>query len=154
MKSCRTCGSPCWRPERPPCPPGSAGQRRIGVGVNRLFLGRGVCPRGFISATRVGGHCHGDHSEQQISLKWGTWEPGSQALLVLPGTFSEKNAKLAPLNRPLELPGTFNGKSFKLIKCACWSFQKCLAECGRYENNKCMCLLAYSICDADHVPDD
>ena len=93
---------------------------------------------------------------RQISLKWGTWEPGSQALLVLPGTFSEKNTKLAPLNRPLELPGTFNGKCFKLIKCACWTFQKCLAECGRYENknNKCMCLLAYSICDADHVPDD
>ena len=98
--------------------------------------------------------CYENGTVLQISLKWGTWEPGSQALLVLPGTFSEKNTKLAPLNRPLELPGTFNGKCFKLIKCACWTFQKCLAECGRYENNKCMCLLAYSICDADHVPDD
>ena len=66
-----------------------------------------------------GGDCRLCGAGPQISLKWGTWEPGSQALLVLPGTFSEKNAKLAPLNRPLELPGTFNGKSFKLIKCAC-----------------------------------
>ena len=35
----------------------------------------------------------------QISLKWGTWEPGSQALLVLPGTFFRKERKICSLEQ-------------------------------------------------------
>ena len=37
------------------------------VGVNRLFLGRSACPRGY-SLERVGGHCHGDRSEHDHGL--------------------------------------------------------------------------------------
>ena len=39
---------------------------------------------------------------RQTSLKWGTWEPGSQALWMLAGTFSETTQKIASLNRPVE----------------------------------------------------
>ena len=46
-----------------------------------------------------------NEAQIQISIKWGTWEPGSQALWVFAGTFSEKNANnriIEHLNRPVE----------------------------------------------------
>ena len=38
------------------------------VGSTGKVLGRGMCPRGYISATRVGGHCHGKHCAHDQQL--------------------------------------------------------------------------------------
>ena len=42
--------------------------RQVGGGGQQVVLGRNPCPRGYISGTRVGGHCHGDRGEHDHGL--------------------------------------------------------------------------------------
>ena len=60
------------------CPTETASSARLSEtgaswwwGSTGKFLGRSTCRKGYISATRVGGHCHGDHCDydQQLDHK-------------------------------------------------------------------------------------
>ena len=51
--------------QRPPRPPGSASWW---WGSTGKFFGRSTCRKSYISATRVGGHCHGDHCDHDQQL--------------------------------------------------------------------------------------
>ena len=58
-------------PHRDRQAPRDRGELVVGVNLTGKFLGRSTCRNGYISATRVGGHCHGDHCDydQQLDHK-------------------------------------------------------------------------------------
>ena len=58
-------------PHRDRQAPRDRGELVVGVNLTGKFLGRSTCRKGYISATRVGGHCHGDHCDydQQLDHK-------------------------------------------------------------------------------------